>query len=174
MATYAPDAHLAPVTVASAHLDAGRAALRAAGWDGRSRVLLVHPGAGGAAKRWPAHGFAAVTAATGATVVVHEGPADADAVRAYRACARQPALALVQPELPVLAGALAIAGAYIGNDSGVSHLAAAVGTPSIVLFTRPMLPWVPWSASARCLTVTTAELVDDDRAAVAEALEALP
>ena len=34
---------------------------------------------------------------------------------------------LVEPPLPVLAGVLAIARAYLGGDSGVSHLAAAVG-----------------------------------------------
>jgi ADP-heptose:LPS heptosyltransferase len=36
--------------------------------------------------------------------------------------------------LPDLAALLARATAYLGNDSGVSHLAAAVGVPSVVLF----------------------------------------
>jgi len=34
----------------------------------------------------------------------------------------------------VLAGVLAGAETYLGNDSGVSHLAAAVGTPTLALF----------------------------------------
>ena len=39
---------------------------------------------------------------------------------------------------------LAQARVYIGNDSGISHLAAAVGTPTIVLFgpTNPAV-WAP-------------------------------
>jgi ADP-heptose:LPS heptosyltransferase len=166
----------APVAVSTALRDQGRQALHAAGWDGVSRVVVVHPGAGGTAKRWPVDGFLDVIAEVDATIVVHEGPADADAARSLlaRAGVRSPrVIALVDPSLPLLAGVLAEAAAYLGNDSGVSHLAAAVGTPSVVLFTPPALPWVPWSPSARCLTVNTAALAAADRDAVRAALVAL-
>ena len=43
-------------------------------------------------------------------------------------------LTLVSPPLPVLAGVLSMAQAYLGGDSGVSHLAAAVGAPAVILF----------------------------------------
>jgi ADP-heptose:LPS heptosyltransferase len=39
--------------------------------------------------------------------------------------------------LSALAGMLASAAAYVGNDSGVSHLSAAVGTPTTALFAAP-------------------------------------
>jgi ADP-heptose:LPS heptosyltransferase len=108
-----------------------------------------------------------------ATLVVHEGPSYDDASRAILAGMRSPALPLVDPPLPALAGALSIASAYIGNDSGISHLAAAVGAPAVILFTEAALAWTPWSASAECLTVTTATVRDAEREAVSAALRAL-
>lgn len=162
-----------PIAPAPMHVAAGREALRAAGWDGASRVLLVHSGAGGASKRWPAEGFAAVVEGIDATIVVHEGPADADAVRAFVARVRRPALRMVDPALPALAGALSLSTAYVGNDSGISHLATTVGTPCVILFTEPALPWIPWSSSARCLTISTAKLVDSELTAVTTALRNL-
>jgi ADP-heptose:LPS heptosyltransferase len=148
---------LAACRAPAALVEAGHRALQALGWDGHTPVLVVHPGAGGAGKRWPVEAFAralaAVTRERRATVVVHEGPADADAAPPLAARLGQAALLLRQPELPLLAGVLACASAYFGNDSGVSHLAAALGRPALVLFTRAHLPWRPWSATARWLVI---------------------
>jgi heptosyltransferase III len=168
------DAHvdITPIPVAPADVAAGRAALRAAGWDGRSRLLVVHPGAGGAAKQWPVEGFAEVIDPIDATIVVHEGLADAEAVRALAKHARRPIVQFAHPSLPTLAGALTLAHVYLGNDSGISHLASAVGTSAVALFTEPALPWIPWSPTARCLTVTTSRVVPAERAAIAAALAA--
>lgn len=162
-----------PITLAPMLVEAGRAALRAAGWDGASRLLIVHPGAGGASKRWPPEGFAAVVEGIDATIVVHEGPADADAVRNFFTRVRRPALRLVDPALPALAGALSLATGYLGNDSGISHLATTVGTPSVILFTEPALPWLPWSPTATSLTISTAKLVDSELTTVTTALRSL-
>ena len=41
---------------------------------------------------------------------------------------------LDRPALSSLAATLAAARVFIGNDSGVSHLAAAVGAPTVALF----------------------------------------
>jgi heptosyltransferase-3 len=163
----------APITVAPALSEEGRHTLAAAGWDGRSRVLVVHPGAGGAAKRWPVDGFVDVVETADASVVVHQGPADAEAVRAFVERAHRPTLRLTDPSLPTLAGVLSNAAAYLGNDSGVSHLAASVGTRSLVLFTEPARAWSPWSRTAHCLTITTSKVVDNERTAVQAALATL-
>jgi ADP-heptose:LPS heptosyltransferase len=49
-----------------------------------------------------------------------------------------------QPDLEDLATNLTEAGLYLGNDSGVSHLAAACGAEVIVLFRRDLVPaWRP-------------------------------
>ncbi|HEX7215592.1 MAG TPA: glycosyltransferase family 9 protein [Methylomirabilota bacterium] len=122
-------------------------------------ALVAHPGSGAAWKQWPAERFGevirAVTARHPLPVVVHQGPADvaaADALMAHlpMACAR-----LVEPDLPTLAAALAAARVYLGGDSGVSHLAAAMGAPSVILFpASTRRRWTPWSPTAVPLTMT--------------------
>jgi ADP-heptose:LPS heptosyltransferase len=162
-----------PVRVPARLVAEGHAALRAAGWDGASPLLVAHPGASGAGKRWPVDGFAAVLdrLRARATVVVHEGPADADPVRALLPKLGGPARVLANPPLPVLAAALSHARAFLGNDSGVSHLAASVGARSVVLFTSGMRAWEPWSPRARSLVVSSGGLYRGDVDAVADAVD---
>jgi len=164
----------APARVDPSLVAAGGAALAAAGWSGRRRVLLVQPGASAATKRWPAEGFAAALAGLAArddvSLVLHEGPNDREAVEALTA--RLPAaLRLREPALPALAGALRRAAAYLGNDCGVSHLAASVGTPAVVLFVPANLAWRPWAVEPQVVTVGTARVESTDVAAVRAAIE---
>ena len=169
----ARDADCRPVTVSDALLRLGARALREAGWDGTARVVVVHPGAGSLSKRWPASGFAALVDDLDAVVVAHEGPADASAVDEFLRLARRPMLRIVNPSLDTLAGLLAHATAYVGNDSGVSHLAATVGVRSLVLFTTPLLAWVPWSPTAVGVPVSAGTRVASEEAAVRHALRAM-
>jgi ADP-heptose:LPS heptosyltransferase len=116
-------------------------------------LLVVHPGAGGEDKRWPVEGFARVIVRVAleseCQVLIHEGPADGGVVeRLFRALDR-PLVRLREPPLDLLAAVLQEASAYLGGDSGVSHLAAAVGAPAVILFpaaTRER--WAPWSPTA--------------------------
>jgi heptosyltransferase III len=127
--------------------------LRAAGAGAVRDVLVVHPGGGGAWKQWPAARYARVIGALlehrRLEVMVHQGPADAEAARGLLALLGDRARPLVEPELPELAAVLAGARVYLGGDSGISHLAATVGAPSVILFppaTRRR--WGPWSPTA--------------------------
>jgi ADP-heptose:LPS heptosyltransferase len=172
-----------PVELAAKLVEAGRCALVDAGWDGVTPLVLVHPGAGGVAKRWPVPDFARVLARLGETspiaLAIHAGPADHDAATALRdllGAARRsaPPLVLWEPGLGTLAGALACADLYLGNDSGVSHLAAAVGTPSLVLFMPESLRWVPWSHTARPLVVSSHGGEAEAGAVLAAAARAMP
>ena len=136
-------------------------------------TLVVHPGSGGTWKQWPAERFAEVIAAVAAQrellVVVHQGPADHAAVEALLARLDGRVERLVEPELPALATALASARAYLGGDSGISHLAAAVGVPSVILFPPAHLPrWAPWSPAARPVAMTGGA---DEAAGVVRELE---
>ncbi len=164
-----------PVAVPAPLVDAGRRALEGAGWDGESRLVVVHPGAGGPAKRWPAAGFAALidrlASRARLTVAVHQGPADAEAVAALDARRRGRTIALTEPSLSTLTGMLRCAAAYLGNDSGISQLAAALGVPSVVLFTAGNLEWRPWARHVEPLIVATSALdaADIDRVAGATA-----
>lgn len=106
---------------------------------GKLRIALC-PGARHATKAWP--GFAALAsllAARGDSVRVILGPGDRwDASRA-------PAATVFTGELLQLAAALRAADVAIGNDSGLTHLAVAAGTPALVLFgpTVPALGFLP-------------------------------
>ena len=111
--------------------DQGRASAIAA--DLPRGFLAIHPGSGSPAKNWPATRFGELVRSLGAARwLLVRGPAD-DAAAAVLQTAPGARLARDLP-LRVLAAVLARAGAYVGNDSGVTHLAAASGAPTIALF----------------------------------------
>jgi len=107
--------------------------------------VAVHPGSGGRAKRWPAERFAELVRRLARPVVWLLGPAEgeADAER-LRAIGERVGTVVASPDLATLAGILARCRLYVGNDSGVSHLAAAVGAPTVAVFgaTDPRC-WAP-------------------------------
>jgi ADP-heptose:LPS heptosyltransferase len=94
-------------------------------------VLAIHAGAGARAKRWDVAGFVQLAhwwRAGGGSVVAIAGPAEAG---------EPPALGAPEVRdwpLLDLAAVLSRAALYVGNDSGVSHLAGAVGAPGVVLY----------------------------------------
>ena len=106
--------------------------------------IAIHPGSGSPAKNWPAARFAALarTLSPARPWLLVQGPADAAAAALL---AREPG-AVAARELPAraLGALLAHAGLYVGNDSGVTHLAAACGAPTLALF-GPTDPaqWAP-------------------------------
>jgi ADP-heptose:LPS heptosyltransferase len=81
---------------------------------------------------------------------------------------------LERPALPLLAAALSAARGYVGGDSGVSHLAAAVGAPAVILFPEATRErWRPWSATARPIAMEdAAAAIDAATAALGEATSA--
>jgi ADP-heptose:LPS heptosyltransferase len=166
-----------PVGVPARIVPEGRHALIAAGWDGEAPLLVVHPGASGSVKRWPVDGYAQVLTAVRArcpvAIVLHEGPSDREPVRALRQRLAPPVAVLDNPTLPVLAGALGHARAFVGNDSGVSHLAAAVGTRSLVLTSSGMQAWAPWSRRASVTLVSTNTVYPADLETVTAGLSKL-
>jgi len=117
----------------------------------------LHPGAGKRQNLWPAERFAAVAvraAQAGHPVLVLHGPADQEAVAVL--CAALPssgaavgAPIVVAPPLSVGAGAAVLARAdrFLCNDTGVMHVAGALGVRTVALFgpTDPGL-WKPPSS----------------------------
>jgi len=104
----------------------------------REEFAVIHPFSGSARKNWPLAHFRFVGRALGGAMPVFwcAGPEDpplADAVQIA--------------DLYELACWLARARVYVGNDSGITHLAAAVGTPVLALFgpTDPAV-WAPRGA----------------------------
>lgn len=121
---------------------------RAAAGPWRERLgrgfLAVHPGSGSPAKNWPADRYARLARALAAARpwLLVEGPADAPA--AEELAAVPGAVRARSLPLRALAALLADAGLAVGNDSGVTHLAAACGSPTLALF-GPTDPaqWAP-------------------------------
>jgi ADP-heptose:LPS heptosyltransferase len=105
--------------------------------------LAIHPGSGGLAKNWPRERYAALARELGDRPwLLVEGPAEegASALLAQTSgCVRARHLSL-----RALGAILRHSGLFVGNDSGVTHLAAAWGTPTLALFgpTDPAL-WSP-------------------------------
>jgi heptosyltransferase III len=116
--------------------------------------LTIHPGSGSARKNWPVDRYAALARrlARDRPWLLSLGPADEAAE--HLACEPN---AVVTRDLPprALGALLARAGLYVGNDSGVSHLAAAVGTPTVALFgpTSPAV-WAPVGPRVRIVRAT--------------------
>jgi ADP-heptose:LPS heptosyltransferase len=124
---------------------------------GPPRPVVVHPGAAFGAKCWPADRFATLARrlAPVGPVVVTGGPPE-------RSLAERVATAADLPDDRVLAGrtsitelAALVAGAalVVSGDTGIAHLAAAFGRPSVVLF-GPVGPerWGPPAGPHRALT----------------------
>lgn len=117
---------------------------------GNPRVA-IHPGASGKPKRWPARHFAGVARSLArdpnCRLLLLEGPLDSEAVNEVRAgpsedSARWETVRI--ENLGRLAAVLSRCHLYIGNDSGITHLAAALGVRTIALFleTDPRV-WAP-------------------------------
>lgn len=164
-----PPRSCAPVAIAPALVVEGRRALERAGWDGAAPLVVVHPGASGPRKQRPVDDFVDPldTLPGRFAIVVHEGPTDAEAARALITRRHRPVIHLANPSLPALAGALVHAAAYLGNDSGISQLAAAIGVPSIVLFRHDLLRWVPWATGVETIVVRAGEPAESEAAAAA-------
>jgi ADP-heptose:LPS heptosyltransferase len=115
---------------------------------GRTTTVLIHPGAGSPRKRWPLAGFLQLAAQIKARKLIPEfviGPAEQDVLPELE---RRNAVVHRPGDSLALLGLLRSAAAYVGNDSGVSHLAAWAGLPCVVIF-GPADParWRPWGRS---------------------------
>jgi ADP-heptose:LPS heptosyltransferase len=104
---------------------------------GPKGYVCVHPGARMASRRWPVERFAQVAdqlAAAGLTIVLTGTHAEAPLLQAIREQMQVPAIDLAgRTSLGALAALVMEAELVICNDTGMSHVAAAVGTRSVVI-----------------------------------------
>lgn len=140
-------------------------------------VVALHPGSGGAAKCWPADRFGALAkglAAAGWTPLLIAGPADQEAIAGALAAAGDETMVVRGLSVGVLATLLRRCAGYVGNDSGVSHLAGPLGVPALALFgpTDPAV-WAPLGRRVRVLRAPDGRLAALPVAAVLETLMAM-
>ena len=172
----------APVVLADDPLLAPAAAEQAAARErlgvAANGFVVLHPGSGGDFKRWPAARFAAlgerIPTELDCAVVVLVGPAD-ETVSAELAAAwggRTGVTLAVNWPLRLVLALLSMARAYVGNDSGITHLAARA-CPTLAIFgpTDPAI-WGPLGPKVRVLRAPDGRLDALDVDPVLKALAA--
>ena len=113
-------------------------------------VIALHPGSGGSHKLWPVSGWQHVLAWAAQhriPCLIVSGPAERERVTALlRGAPAYHWPCAEQLPLPHLAALLARCQVFVGHDSGITHLAAAVGISTLALFgpTDPLV-WGPRS-----------------------------
>lgn len=109
-----------------------------AGWNPDRPMVGVHAGAGSMAKRWPLENFrelAGRSIKAGLQVLIIEGPAERGlSARLTEGMRDHSILAARFLPLQTLAAVLSFCAAFVGNDSGIAHLSAALDIPGVVMF----------------------------------------
>lgn len=97
------------------------------------RYMIMLPGSGSPAKNWPAENFIALakTLASRIRSLVILGPAESTQETLFTASGL---LTVAKVDLAEVAALARLSRGFIGNDSGVSHLAAAAGAPGLAIF----------------------------------------
>ncbi|MFZ2054262.1 MAG: glycosyltransferase family 9 protein [Candidatus Aminicenantales bacterium] len=100
--------------------------------------IVIHPGSGSEAKRWPLRNFLKIIEELGEKKIAGAlvtGEAEENMASAIEETALPLNWTWMRcPSILALAGFLSAADLYLGNDSGVTHLAAACGADVIALF----------------------------------------
>lgn len=114
-------------------------------------LALIHPAAAYETKQWPAEKFAVACehlATRGFTIAAVAGPNEADVLEAVRQAANCEIRAFNDLTLPEVTALARRADIFVGNDSGIAHIAAAVGTPPVVIFgSSNRVHWRPWTTA---------------------------
>ncbi|MBN2328374.1 MAG: glycosyltransferase family 9 protein [Candidatus Omnitrophica bacterium] len=134
--------------------------LESLGIDRRNALLVgLHVGAGGRAKRAPLRLFTLAVKSLQSqrpiVCLVPQGPADHEIVSRFVKQSGAESIFILN-ELPLrkLASVLSLLEMFIGNDSGITHMAAAVGRPTLALFStgNPRI-WRPLGKRVRTMIV---------------------
>ncbi|MBI4863010.1 MAG: glycosyltransferase family 9 protein [Candidatus Riflebacteria bacterium] len=125
--------------------------LAAQGIDERLPLLGLHPGGDPmlAHKRWPAGSFIevarAIRAARGAGILVFEGPDEPGLGATIAAGIGPGALLIRETAIRGVASLIALCRVFLSSDSGLGHLASALGTPAVTVMgpanPRRVAPW---------------------------------
>ena len=110
--------------------------LRKRGWDGKKEVLVIHPGARRKIRIWPSERFIEVgkwATTHGIFVCVLVGPEETELGQQIHEGIGQNSCILA-PSLEEAMAILSKAKLCVCNDSAAAHLANAVGTPTVILF----------------------------------------
>ncbi len=143
----------------------------------RGAYVVVHPGSSTPSRRWPAERFAAVADALAerVPVVVTGSDHERDATMATLTAMRRPAVDLTgRTSLGGLVAVVEGARIAVTNDTGVAHVADAVRTPSVTVFTASDPErWRPRDLDLHRVVTGSAGASASTQSVLAEALDLL-
>jgi lipopolysaccharide heptosyltransferase II len=109
---------------------------------------LIHPAAAFDTKQWPTENFARIAeylSLNGTEVVAVAAPNEAGVLEKLAAASKTQVHTFSDLSLPEITAMAEKARIFVGNDSGIAHIAAAVATPSVVIFGSSNRDhWRPW------------------------------
>lgn len=145
------------LTVSAQARERTDAALACAGIDPDGTWFVVHPGATAPSRRYPPERFtkavARVQRETGATVVLTGDAGERALAEEIREALPRPAISLAGAlSLDELVALIAAAPLLLTNNTGPAHIAAAVGTPVVVLYALTNPQHTPWRVVSRVLS----------------------
>ena len=116
-----------------------------------NNYVCVHPGANARERRWPPQNFAVIAdylAARGFQVVLTGTEKEANLTASVALHMRASAIDMAgKTNLGTLGALVSKARLVVSNDTGISHVAAALKTPSVILFPVPeSIRWAPQNA----------------------------
>ena len=111
--------------------------------------VLMHPAAAFETKQWDARNFARIAeilAGRGLRTVAVVAPGETQVLNDLRSATEANILGFDNLTLPEITALSSKAELFVGNDSGIAHMAAAVNTPSVVIFgSSNRVHWRPWT-----------------------------
>lgn len=154
-----PATHLAVTNVAAASVAAKLRAARVnedyeayTASDNGKPFALLHPAAAFASKQWAVESFARVAEtlhARGMECVAIAAAHETEIINALIENSGAPITSLANLSLPEVTALAARARLFVGNDSGIAHIAAAVNAPSVIIFgSSSVARWHPWTRAA--------------------------
>ncbi len=118
-------------------------------FDPEENYAVIHPIAAFDSKRWALANFAEVIRfinESGFRCIAVGSPGDEAELGRLRALCDSPLCATGDINLPETTALLSKAALFVGNDSGNAHMAAAVNTPSVVIYgSSNRHHWYPWT-----------------------------
>ncbi len=126
----------------------GRTA-RVSEWHERGNYAILHPGTAFATKQWPVEHFARTAEflnQKGLQIVAIASKSENSVLDELTRESKVPITTFDDLTLPEITALASKAKVFVGNDSGIAHIAAAVGTPSVVVFgSSNRNHWRPWT-----------------------------
>jgi ADP-heptose:LPS heptosyltransferase len=110
---------------------------------------LLHPTTAFFTKQWPVENFARTAeflAEKGIATVAISSKDESQGLTELRRASRVPIITFDDLTLPEITALASRAKLFVGNDSGIAHIAAAVNTPTVVIFgSSNRNHWRPWT-----------------------------